>query len=96
MGALAVTLDEAQLDDLAERVASRLAARLGHRDDGADRWLDSAGAVEYLGLTSKHALHRLTSERAIPFSQDGPGARCYFRRCDLDAWREAKGRGPRA
>lgn len=44
---------------------------------------------------SKHALHRLTAERRIPFSQEQSGARCYFQRSDLDTWRENGARGPR-
>jgi excisionase family DNA binding protein len=77
--------DDSALDALADRLAPRLADRLGERRD--DEWLDSTRAASYLGL-SRHALHRLTAARAIPFSQDGPGARCWFRRSELDGWRE--------
>lgn len=90
---LTLSLDPEQLDALAEKVASRLASRLGAQGQPAEGWMDTREAVTYLGLPSAHALHKLTSERRIPFSQEKPGARCYFRRSDLDAWREGNLRG---
>ena len=78
-------LDELGPGDLAE-LAQRLAPYLGAPKAPEDRWLDSKAAAEHLGI-SLHALHRRTSARTIPFSQERPGGRCYFRRSDLDAWR---------
>jgi Helix-turn-helix domain len=72
-------------EDLAE-LAERLAPYLRLPSATEDKWLDSKAAAEHLGI-SLHALHRLTSARTIPFSQERPGGRCYFRRSDLDAWR---------
>lgn len=69
-------------DALAERLANRLAARRERPDDG---WMDSAEAARYIGR-SISSLHKLTAVRRIPFSQDGPGAKCFFSRSDLDAW----------
>ncbi|MGI8903745.1 MAG: helix-turn-helix domain-containing protein [Solirubrobacteraceae bacterium] len=86
------SLDDAALDRLAELLLPRM-QRLAEPSAG-DGWLDSRAAAEYLGV-SKHSLHRLTAERRIPFSQDQPGSRCYFRRSDLDQWRETGARGPR-
>jgi excisionase family DNA binding protein len=74
-------------DDLAE-LARRLAPYLPTPPNGAGGWLTTAQAAEHLGI-SVHALHRLTAARSIPFSQDGPGARCYFRQSDLNEWRSA-------
>ena len=45
-------------------------------------------------LRTKYGM-RMTAERRIPFSQDRPGARCWFRRSDLDRWREQTARGAR-
>lgn len=90
---LVALLDEDALDELAKLLAPRL-QRLAEPSADAAGWLDTSAAAAYLGI-SKHALHRLTSERRIPFSQDTPGARCYFRRADLDAWRQNGARGPR-
>lgn len=91
--ALLDSLDDAALDRLADALAPRLQRRLSQPSAG-DAWLDSRDAAAYLGV-SKHALHRLTSERRRPFSQDQPGARCYFRRSDLDSWRKTGARGIR-
>ena len=83
--AIIASLDAEALDALAERLAPRLVGRLAPDAPEADRWLDTRGAAAYIGR-SPTALHKLTGARAIPFSQDGPGARCYFRRSELDAW----------
>ena len=87
--ALLEALDDDALDRLAERLAPRLAGSLAA---GAapepDRWLTTREAG-YIGHSTT-ALHKLTAARAIPFSQDGPGARCYFRRSDLDAWMRSR------
>jgi excisionase family DNA binding protein len=55
-----------------------------------DGWLDTTHAAEYLGITT-NALYKLTAGRLIPFEQDGPGCRCWFKRCALDEWREHGG-----
>lgn len=87
--AIVARLDDAVLDALAERLAPRLEARLA-RQPGAevrtDRWMTTAEAADHLGVTP-NTLHKLTAARTIPFSQDSPGCRCYFRRSDLDRWR---------
>jgi excisionase family DNA binding protein len=74
----------------AQRLASVLAPHLPRildpRDRRTDQWMTTQEAAEYLRL-SVHAMHRLTSARQIPFHQDGPGCRCWFRRSELDAWR---------
>ena len=90
--ALLDSLDDAALDRLAERLAPRLADQLA--GSAEDAWLDSTAAAAHLGI-SRHALHRLTSERRLPFSQDRPGSRCYFKRSTLDQWRETGARGAR-
>lgn len=89
--ALLADLDDQALDELAERLAPRLAGRLVTRAAaaGGDNWLDAKGAAAYLGVTV-NALHKLTAARALPFEQAGPGCRCWFRRADLDAWRQGR------
>lgn len=85
--ALLAELDDAALEALADALAPRLQRRLELAAPASDvGWLDSTAAAAYLGL-SRHALHRLTAERRVPFAQDSPGARCYFQRADLDDWR---------
>jgi hypothetical protein len=82
---------EVVAERVAERVADRLTDRLAARTD--DRWLDTAEAAAYVGRTPA-ALHKLTAAQAIPFAQDGPRAKCYFRRSDLDRWMAANAANP--
>lgn len=85
-------LDEDALDALAERLAPRIAARLaGPREDGGDRWMTTAQAAGYIGV-HRDTVRKLAAARAIPAEQDAPGCKLYFRRVDLDRWREAGGR----
>jgi excisionase family DNA binding protein len=87
---ITLRLDPESVEQLAEALAARLDTRLSRRTETQkdDRWLDSKHAAEYLGV-SVSAIHRLTASRSLPFSQDGPRARCYFRRSELDRWRES-------
>ena len=82
-----VTID---LDRVADLIADKVAERLLRQraDASGDAvWMTTREAAEYLGMTV-NALHRLTAERRVPFSQDRPGAKCWFRRSELDAYRE--------
>jgi len=79
-------LDDDALDRLADRLAPKLEARRTVAEPAPSGWLDAKGAAEYLGMTL-HALHRLTCERRVPFTQDGPGCKLWFRPSELDAWR---------
>jgi excisionase family DNA binding protein len=84
--ALLDDLEPADLAQLAERLAPYLAPAPAPADDG---WLTTKQAAAYLGV-SVNSLHRATAERRIPFSQDAPNARCFFKRSDLDEWRAHK------
>jgi hypothetical protein len=88
---LAFGLAPETIDQLADAVADRLQARL-LRQPIEDGWLDTAAAASYLGITAT-ALHKLTSARQLAFSQAAPGGRCFFRRADLDAFREESMKG---
>lgn len=79
-----VLLDQLEPEDLAE--LARLLAPYLQAPASDDGWMNAKHAAEHLGI-SIHALHRLTAERRIPFHQERPGARCYFRRSELDQWR---------
>jgi excisionase family DNA binding protein len=82
--ALVDALDDDALDQLADLLAPRLAPRLAAEPD--DAWMDSKQAAAYTGL-SMNSLHKRTAAREIPFHQDGPGGKCWFKRSELDAWR---------
>jgi hypothetical protein len=86
--AIMAALDDLALDELADRLAPKLAARLAAREPLPGEWLASSKAAAYLDL-SVNALHKHTAARAIPFEQDGPGGKMWFKRSELDAWREA-------
>jgi hypothetical protein len=83
-------LDEEALDTLADLLAPRVLPRPRSGDARADEWLDAKRAAGYIGL-SIHALHKLTAARSMPFHQDGPGCKLWFRRDELDTWRAAGG-----
>jgi hypothetical protein len=80
---LSLRLPDDALDALADAAADRLAER---QAPAADGWLDTRAAALHLGL-STHALHRLVARREVAYFQDGPRAKCYFKRSALDAWR---------
>src|SRR5262245_18514046 len=86
--ALLDSLDESALQALAERLAPHLPPT--EPEARPDEWLDTKGAAAYLGLTTS-ALYKLTSAQLIPFEQEAPGCKCYFKRSELDAWREGGG-----
>jgi len=87
--AIVESLDDRALDRLACLLSPRLAGITdGQTLASANGWLDARAAAEYLGLPSADQLHKLTAARTIPFSQERPGAKCYFRRGDLDAYRK--------
>ena len=84
---------EALVAQLADRVAATVVDRLSSaaKDSVADEWFDSRHAAEYLGV-HRDTLRKLAAERTIPSEQDGPGCKLYFRRSELDAWRQGGGR----
>jgi excisionase family DNA binding protein len=79
------------ISQLAERVATRVAEQANTSAAGGGDWFDSRHAADYLGI-HRDTLRKLAAERAIPSEQDGPGCKLYFRRSDLDAWRQSGGR----
>lgn len=84
---LVIAFIEALDDDACIHLAERLRPYLRPVVSLPDEWLDSEAAAAYLSLP-RSALHKLTAERAIPFAQDGPGCKLYFKRSALDTWRE--------
>lgn len=79
--------DAGALAELAAVLAPYLPAQAAAPEDA---WMDSAEAARYLSL-SKAALHRLTAQRVIPFEQDAPNAKLWFKRAELDTWRRSGG-----
>jgi excisionase family DNA binding protein len=89
-----LSLSDEDLARLAERLAPLIVSAISDRapsqqEDDPDRWLRTAEAARYLGM-SKSELHRRAAAGAIPHEQDGPGAALFFKRADLDAWRRGR------
>ena len=86
MSALARALLDELDDEALDALADRLAHRLRPAAPAPDGWLDAKRAAAFLGITA-NALHKLTAARVIPFEQEGPGCKLWFRRSELDGWR---------
>lgn len=84
---LTLAFIEALDDQVCACLAERLRPHLRTVTLPPDEWLDSDGAAAYLSLP-RSTLYKLTAERAVPFEQDGPDCKLYFKRSALDAWRE--------
>jgi hypothetical protein len=85
----AITLDDDDVERIADLVAERILERIEMVDANADRWLGTTEAADYLGITT-NALHKLTAARQVPFEQDRPRARCWFKAAALDEWRRGR------
>jgi len=75
------------LDSLVESVAERVAARIGAGATSSP-WLTAEQAAAYLGI-AKSSLYRLARTGVIPSYQDGPGARVFFHRDEIDQARRS-------
>ena len=84
--ALVDALDDDALDLLAAQLAPRLLERLPAATADSS-WIGSKQAAAYLGITTS-SLWKFTAAREIPFEQDRPGGKLWFKRNALDAWRE--------
>lgn len=82
----------ALLDTLLDQLADRIVDRLSHHDQepAQDSWLTLAEAAKYLSL-HPDTLRKHAKAGRMPYEQEGPGCRMYFRGSELDAWRYAGG-----
>ena len=77
-----ITLD---LDQLVERIADLVLARLNEERESGSPWMDVSGAAAYLGVPVER-IRKLIAGRRIPFHQERPGSRISFHRAELDDW----------
>ena len=70
-----IAADPAALAELAQALEPFLPQPAAHEDD---RWMTTREAALYLGL-SVNAIKKKIAARAIPFEQDAPGGKCYFK-----------------
>ena len=95
-GQILASLQPGEVAALSDGVIRALAGRLApylseiRAAPEPNGWLDFDGALKYLGM-KKGTLYKLTSARAIPFHQDGPGCKLWFLRSELDEWRQTGG-----
>jgi excisionase family DNA binding protein len=82
MSELGITFPDELLDAIAERVASRIAAR-DHRATIDTPWLTQEHAAAYLGCSTSR-VKTLTVADAIPHHRDG--RRPLYHRDELDAY----------
>lgn len=87
MASLALALDDAALDRLADQLAVRILARLPEQG-GDDGWLDSRGMADYLGVPLS-MIRTLTARGELPVYQDREGGNYYGKRSELDDWRRS-------
>lgn len=87
-----LVLDQTSIDRLADAVVDQIAARLPQQTE--DGWMESQEAAVYLKVPLS-TIRKWTAEGSIPFTQNGPGARCFFLRSELDRWRLSSAQGPR-
>lgn len=83
---LTLRLDADALDAIAERAAAIVLGRLREeRNDGASwpEWMSVETAARYLDA-SPERVRKLAARGELPFSQEAPGCRVFFRRSELD------------
>jgi excisionase family DNA binding protein len=85
-----LALDPDTVEALAEAIVVRVEALASRGEE--DGWMTSAEAARYLAVPIS-TLRKWTAAAVVPFAQDVPGGRCYFRRPELDRWRAEAGRG---
>jgi hypothetical protein len=78
------------LDHVAAQVAAEILDRIELPKQWPE-WMNIDTAAAYLDI-SPERLHKLKQRDAVPYVQDGPGARVFFCRSDLDCWMRSQTR----
>jgi len=81
---LALAVPEELIEEIAERAAQIVVERMGLESQTWPQWMSVETAAKYLDV-SPERLRKLQARRLLPFHQEGPGCRVFFRRTDLDA-----------
>jgi predicted DNA-binding transcriptional regulator AlpA len=84
MGPAVIELPEVVLDDIAKRVAARLAEC---SEPKAEPWLTVEQASAHLGISTSQIYSLCSARRVNGFPVVKEGARSYFKASELDAWR---------
>ena len=78
-----VVLSQDVVEAIAERAAQIVLERES-RTTGWPEWMGVETAARYLDI-SPERVRKLQARRLIPYHQEGPGCRVFFRRAELDA-----------
>lgn len=83
-----IVLNEADRLALAEDVARLVLDAVSVAAENGGDWMDSTRAAEYLGMTRAALDKKCTDPTSeIPFNQDAPGGKRWFKPSHLDEWR---------
>jgi len=91
---LRVVIQTEQLSALAALLADLLHGH-DHAAEGEAQpeWMNIDSAASYLDCT-KERIRKLVTRLEIPFHQEAPGCRIFFRRSELDSWMASSRCGP--
>lgn len=92
---LRVVIQAEQVTAIAALVADLLHPGAQASDDEASpEWMNVETAAKYLDCTPER-IRKLVARREIPYHQEAPGCRIFFRRQELNEWMAASRQGPR-
>ena len=78
-------LDEEQLAAIAAKVRADLSTEIQPNAEPWPEWLSVESAARYLDVAQER-VRKLIARRAVPYYQEAPGCRIFFRRSELDEW----------
>ena len=88
-----IELTDETLQQLVEAVVARVRAEL-EPSEQRQEWLSVESAARYLDVGVER-VRKLAAGRDLPYYQEGPGCRVFFRRSELDAWMSGTRIAPR-
>jgi excisionase family DNA binding protein len=81
---LALPIPDEVVEAIALRAAQIVVERLQVESQAWPEWMGIETAAKYLDV-SVERVRKLQARRQLPFHQEGPGCRVFFRRSELDA-----------
>jgi hypothetical protein len=81
-----ITLDPDDLERLGDLVAERILARVEVVEATRDHWMDPRRRP-IISRSRAPGSTSFCAARTVPFEQDKPGGKRWFKADDLDAWR---------
>ena len=79
-----IELTDETLQQLVEEVVYRVRAEL-EPSEQRQEWLSVESAARHLDVSAER-IRKLAAVRDLPYYQEAPGCRVFFRRSELDAW----------